>query len=618
MVDLKMEVYSPALELIGFLEVQKSVIWEEKAFSAGSFSVESLITSDSLKLLQPENIIWIEGETAGIIEYVQEQSGKDGPYITVKGHTLTGILARRILWGKYQMYETVPVIMHQLVDDCAINPTRGDVEARKIPGLVLLDAPTGGDKIRIQKTGGTLLDELEHLGSTYGVAFGVRFNAAIPQMEFWTRWGKNLTVHQSDNPQVFYSTELDDVLESEYSYNSQNYRNVSLVAGEDSDDGRVYVTVENEIEETPDTPVNPPEPPEPVKYTVTLLVDPAGGGVASGGKIVAAGVSVTVNAAPSDGYTFTGWSENGEIVSTSSAYTFTVNANRTLTAVFAAVIPVYTITATIDPAGSGTVTGAGQYQEGQTVTLVATVADGYKFTGWQENGQTVSTDTEYSFTATGNRTLTAVFAVVPASRLPDGYTEVEYIQSSGTFAAIDTNIKPTKTIQLVMDVEPVDTATSSNKYFFYSNYVPTSGNKFFFLGTWSTNGVRVATGENATSAYFINLNSNTTCRRMTIDINCADKKASVDGDEKQLSNVNTSSSMRVIRLLCTNSTTEQLHAKIFSCKIYDHSNTNPLLRDFVPCINPSNAVGLYDLVENKFYGRLSSTSGGEFISGPAV
>ena len=64
---LKMEVYSPALELLGLLEIHRSVIWEEKAFSAGSFSLESLITEESRILLSPENIIWIECGTAGII-----------------------------------------------------------------------------------------------------------------------------------------------------------------------------------------------------------------------------------------------------------------------------------------------------------------------------------------------------------------------------------------------------------------------------------------------------------------------------------------------------------------------------------------------------------------------
>ena len=82
-------------------------------------------------------------------------------------------------------------------------------------------------------------------------------------------------------------------------------------------------------------------PPEPVRYTVTLSVDPQGGGTASGGGSVEAGAQVTVTASASSGYTFSGWRENGIIVSTSASYTFTVTGDRSLTAVFAAVIPTY-------------------------------------------------------------------------------------------------------------------------------------------------------------------------------------------------------------------------------------------------------------------------------------
>lgn len=134
--DLKMNVYSPALELLGILEVQRSVIWETRAFSSGSFSTESLITDESRSLLVLENIIWIEGEMAGIIEYVQRQAGADGPYITAKGRDLTGILDRRILWGQYDLYGPVPDLMRRLVDDCCIHPTRGDLKARVIPGAL--------------------------------------------------------------------------------------------------------------------------------------------------------------------------------------------------------------------------------------------------------------------------------------------------------------------------------------------------------------------------------------------------------------------------------------------------------------------------------------------------
>ncbi len=241
--ELKMEIYTPGLELLGILEQYRSLIFEEKAFSAGSFSLDALITDEALALLAPENIVWIAGDTAGIIEYVQQQTGEDGPYIAVKGRLLAGILDRRILWGTYDLCGTAPEIMHQLVGDCAVHPTRGDAAARKIPGLTLLSPPAGGESIRGQRTGGSLLDALEEIAEANGVAFGVRLNPAVPCMEFWTRRGVRRSVGQSQAEPVFYSTEMDDVLSSEYSYDSTGCRNVALVAGEGEGKDRVTVTV---------------------------------------------------------------------------------------------------------------------------------------------------------------------------------------------------------------------------------------------------------------------------------------------------------------------------------------------------------------------------------------
>lgn len=335
--DLKMEVYSPFLELLGLLEIQNSVMWENKAFSAGSFTLNSLITEESKTLLVPENIIWIAGDDAGIIEYVQQETGEDGPYITVKGCNLTGALGRYILWGPYNLTGPVPEIMRRLVDNCCIHPTLGDFpDTRIIPNLVLSDEiDASGPSIRSQKTGGNLLDTLEELGTAYGVPFGVRFNPAVPCMEFWARYGVNRSIHQDSVEPVFYSTELDDVLSSEYSYNAQNWRNVALVAGEGEGNDRVMVIVNGDVEPAPE----PPTPPTPTKYTITLSVDPEGGGVASGGGTVSEGQSVTITATPSSGYEFAGWREDGIIVSTSLSYTFVVGGDRTFTAVFAVIEP---------------------------------------------------------------------------------------------------------------------------------------------------------------------------------------------------------------------------------------------------------------------------------------
>lgn len=52
--------------------------------------------------------------------------------------------------------------------------------------------------------------------------------------------------------------------------------------------------------------------------------------------------------------------------------------------------------------------------------------------------------------------------------------------------------------------------------------------------------------------------------------------------------------------------------KIYSCKIY---KSGVLTRDFVPCKNLSGSIGLYDLVSAQFY---QNAGFGTFIAGPVV
>lgn len=143
-----------------------------------------------------------------------------------------------------------------------------------------------------------------------------------------------------------------------------------------------------------------------VAATISLRIDPEGGGTASGGGTFDIGTSVTVTASPASGYLFVAWKEGGETVSTNRTYTFTAERSRRLTAVFAVAC---TVSASVDPSGSGSVSGAGTYPQGAVVTVTAAAGNGYRFAAWKENGVTVSTSASYSFAVTGNRSLTAVF-----------------------------------------------------------------------------------------------------------------------------------------------------------------------------------------------------------------
>ena len=148
-------------------------------------------------------------------------------------------------------------------------------------------------------------------------------------------------------------------------------------------------------------------------YTINVSANPTNGGTVTGGGSYNQGQQCTVTATANAGYTFTNWTEGGNVVSTNANYNFTVTGNRTLVANFTAMPQNYNITVSANPPLGGTVTGGGNYQQGQSCTVSATANNGYTFTNWTEGGNVVSTNANYSFTVTGNRTLVANFTAIP-------------------------------------------------------------------------------------------------------------------------------------------------------------------------------------------------------------
>ena len=75
-------------------------------------------------------------------------------------------------------------------------------------------------------------------------------------------------------------------------------------------------------------------------------------------------------------------------------------------------VDTYTIAVSASPSSGGTVSGGGEFEENASVTVTATANSGYSFVKWTENGEQVSTDASYTFTATSDRTLVAEFKEV--------------------------------------------------------------------------------------------------------------------------------------------------------------------------------------------------------------
>jgi len=134
--------------------------------------------------------------------------------------------------------------------------------------------------------------------------------------------------------------------------------------------------------------------------TVFTEVNPAPAGTVTGAGGYTCGTQATVTATANPGYTFAKWTSDAQgtvTVSTANPYVFTTSGNRTLYAQFTADSHVLLTAA----CGNGTVTPGGTHGTGESVTVVATPAQGYRLKNWTKDGcdgtDVASTSASYTF-----------------------------------------------------------------------------------------------------------------------------------------------------------------------------------------------------------------------------
>lgn len=193
--------------------------------------------------------------------------------------------------------------------------------------------------------------------------------------------------------------------------------------------------------------------------------------------------------------------------------------------------------------------------------------------------------------------------------LPNGYTQIEYIQSSGT-QYFNTGFKPNNNTRVVMDFENTGDysgMTTSLCPFFGARNASSSAVFALWIGT-KTFPQYGNVAYNKNGNFTVNLNT-----RLIYDFN---KNVVTIGDTTITCATATFTTSYEMCLLTINNygTIESRRAsgKLYSCKIYDNGT---LIRDYVPCKNSVGTVGLYDMVNGKFYANAGT---GTFTAGATV
>lgn len=198
-----------------------------------------------------------------------------------------------------------------------------------------------------------------------------------------------------------------------------------------------------------------------------------------------------------------------------------------------------------------------------------------------------------------------------ASILPGGYTELDYIESSGT-QYIDTGIFPNGNTKVEMSAyimerrsgnNQIYNARGNNKYFGFSDY--NNRMNLYYGSTWT------------------NMNKVTDIP-YTLYVNQAGDMWSININENQYNRNGRSISfisdysMYIFGANSVGNIYEPIQKmRLYYFRIWEDGAT--LSRNFIPCKrNSDNAVGLYDTVTNTFFnnsGTGSFIQGNEIVSG---
>lgn len=239
--------------IIDIIDSYTSLIWRPAYSGIGDFELYLSATDKTVDLLQKDRYLVRASDISvvdGVTTYKRVMVIKnlnistdieEGDYLTVTGREIKFLLHQRIIWQQTNLTGIAEDAIRQLIDENAINPTDSN---RVIPTLTLGASAGLTDTIEKQITGDYLDEAITAICTTYNYGWDMYITGGKLTVEVYQ--GLDRSYGQSERPYVVFSDDFENLYNTDYQLNAENYANTTLIGGEGEGSERIYTTVGND------------------------------------------------------------------------------------------------------------------------------------------------------------------------------------------------------------------------------------------------------------------------------------------------------------------------------------------------------------------------------------
>ena len=240
------EIRNANRDLIGIIDNAESIIWESAYYSTGSFEIYVQVTPLTVQMLQVGNYVTRPNDlNIGIIENLNiDWTQESGRMIAASGRFAKSLLDRRLI---YKLTGTsiqptissglVEVAVRELIND---NIIASNIAARNIPFINLGPLQNiqkrilseTGEEGRVQTSYGGLLEHTDSLLQEYFLGAYMSLDRNTKNLLYNVIEGKDLSVgNAAGNVPIIFSQDFDNLLSSNYQYQSIALKTTALIGG---------------------------------------------------------------------------------------------------------------------------------------------------------------------------------------------------------------------------------------------------------------------------------------------------------------------------------------------------------------------------------------------------